>query len=165
MLVERDARLYDFPRYYDLLFGSDWRAEFDFLLGAFELHAARKVRSLFEPACGTGRLLIHFAREGYRVAGNDLNARAVAFCNARLARNGFPASAVVGDMSRFTVTRPVDAAFNTVCVTEASKSGTTFSLADIASGTGAGTYYSKNALGCTTTLATLQGANWNQTGW
>src|SRR5712691_8979592 len=70
-----------------------------------------------------------------------------------------------GNGSRTPTTVTVDAAFNTVCLTELSKSGTTFSLADIASGTGAGTYYSKNAAGCTTTLATLQGANWNQTGW
>ena len=27
--------LYDYPKYYDLLFGSDWKAEFDFLEGCF----------------------------------------------------------------------------------------------------------------------------------
>jgi type IV pilus assembly protein PilA len=69
--------------------------------------------------------------------------------------------ATSGGRTATTVT--VDTAFNTVCITETSKSGTVFSLADIASGTGAGTYYNKGT--CTTTLATLQATPWNQTGW
>lgn len=108
------GEIYDYPKYYDLLFGSDWKAEFDFLQGCFVKHASRRVRRLFEPACGTGRLLIKFAQAGYRVSGNDLNAKAVAFCNERLARHGFPATAMVGDMARFQMRRKIDAAFNTI---------------------------------------------------
>lgn len=106
--------LYDFPKYYDLIFGSDWRAEFHFLTAAFEKHSKRKVKRLFEPACGTGRLLVKFAQAGYEVAGNDLNEKAVAFCNKRLVRNGFKPTAVVGDMTDFTVKKKFDAAFNTI---------------------------------------------------
>ncbi|MGI6417495.1 MAG: class I SAM-dependent methyltransferase [Thermoguttaceae bacterium] len=106
--------IYDFPKYYDVLFGSDWRAEYDFLLKCFAKHAARRVRRLFEPACGTGRLLIKFAQAGYEVEGNDLNPKAVAYCNARLAKHGFPPTAVVGDMSAFHVARKHDAAFNMI---------------------------------------------------
>lgn len=108
------AHIYDYPHYYDLLFGSDWKAEFDFLQACFQKHAARPVKRLFEPACGTGRLLIKFAQAGYLVAGNDLNAKAVAYCNARLARHGFAFRAEVGDMANFYLPRPVDAAFNTI---------------------------------------------------
>ena len=106
--------IYDYPKYYDTLFGSDWKAEFDFLAHCFDHHARRAVRRLFEPACGTGRLLIKFAQAGYEVFGNDLNAKAVDYCNDRLARGGFPPSAVVGDMSDFRLRRKVDAAFNTI---------------------------------------------------
>jgi SAM-dependent methyltransferase len=109
-----DARIYDFPKYYDVLFGADWKAEYDFLRACFRRHARRPVRRLFEPACGTGRLLIKFAQAGYEVAGNDLNPKAVAYCNARLARYGFPPSAVVGDMADFRPDRKADAAFNTI---------------------------------------------------
>ena len=108
------GNLYDYPKYYDLVFGSDWKAERDFLLECFSKHAARPVRRIFEPACGTGRLLAKFAKAGYDVAGNDLNPRAVSYCNARLTRQGAAASAVVGDMSRFRLGRPVDAAFNMI---------------------------------------------------
>ena len=108
------GNLYDYPKYYDLLFGSDWKAEFDFLRACFEKHARRPVRRLFEPACGTGRLLIKFAQAGYDVAGNDLNPNAVAYCNARLKRNGFPETAALGDMADFRLRRKVDAAMNTI---------------------------------------------------
>jgi SAM-dependent methyltransferase len=106
--------LYDYPTYYDLVYGSDWQAEYRFLRGCFDKHAARPVRSLFEPACGTGRLLIRFAQDGYDVAGNDLNANAVEFCNARFERRGFPPTAVVGDMSAFLLKRKVDAMYNMI---------------------------------------------------
>ncbi len=108
------ASIYDFPQYYELLFGSDWRAEFHFLRACFEKHATRKVRSLFEPACGTGRLLLKFAKAGFKVAGNDLNLKAVAYCNRRLLKHDFKPTVAVGDMADFRLPKPVDAAFNTI---------------------------------------------------
>lgn len=108
------ANVYDYPKYYDLLFGSDWRAEYDFLRSCFQRHARRRVRRLFEPACGSGRLLAKFAAAGYEVSGNDLNEKAVDYCNARLQRLGFRPSATLGDMADFRLRRKVDAAFNTI---------------------------------------------------
>lgn len=108
------GHLYDFPKYYDLVYGSDWKAEFDFLQACFLRHAGRPVKRVFEPACGTGRLMIKLAQAGYQVAGNDLNEQAVAFCNARLVRRGFPPTAVIGDMADFSLLRPVDAAYNMI---------------------------------------------------
>jgi SAM-dependent methyltransferase len=108
------ASLYDYPRYYDLVYGSDWKAEFDLLLYCFENLATRKVRRVFEPACGTGRLMFRLAKAGYRVSGLDLNSSAVHYCNRRLERHGFPASAFVGDMADFRLPRRVDATFNMI---------------------------------------------------
>ncbi|MFQ5733997.1 MAG: class I SAM-dependent methyltransferase [Planctomycetaceae bacterium] len=113
-MQQRHANLYDFPKYYDLVFGSDWKEEFAFLEACFERHAQRTVKRLFEPACGTGRLMYRLAKAGYEVAGNDLNPKAVAYCNARLKRNGLPAAAVVGDMADFRVRKKFDAAFNMI---------------------------------------------------
>ena len=106
--------LYDYPAYYDLIFGSDWRAEFDFTIACFERFAQRPVKRVFEPACGTGRLLIKLAEKGYEVSGNDLNAHAIKFCNDRLKRKGFPESTVVGNMADFKLKKKVDAAFNMI---------------------------------------------------
>jgi len=108
------GNIYDYPEYYDILFGADWRAELRFLTGLFPRWAQRRVRRVFEPACGTGRLLVRLGRAGYQVAGNDLNRRAIEYCNQRLVQAGLPATAVVGDMSNFTLRRPVDACFNLI---------------------------------------------------
>lgn len=108
------GHLYDFPKYYDLVFGADWAAEFRFLRECFARYAMRPVKRVFEPACGTGRLLVQFAKAGYDVAGNDLNAQAIDYCNARLARQGFPRTAFVGDMADFQVKKKYDAAFNLI---------------------------------------------------
>ena len=108
------GHLYDFPKYYDLIFGSDWAAEFKFLQAGFEKYAKRPLKRVFEPACGTGRLMIQFAKAGYEVAGNDLNEKAIDYCNKRLERHGFPATAVVGDMADFAVKKKFDAAFNMI---------------------------------------------------
>ncbi len=108
------ANVYDYPKYYDVLFNSDWKAEYDFLCGCFTKHGRGTVHRLFEPACGTGRLLIKFAQAGYDVAGNDLNAKAIEYCNARLRRYGYAGTAVVGDMCDFQLKRKSHAAFNTI---------------------------------------------------
>lgn len=109
-----NANLYDFPRYYDLVFGSDWKAEFDFLTACFPKHAAGSVRRIFEPACGTGRLMFRLAKAGFDVSGLDLNAKAVAYCNQRLKRHGFAESAFVADMTDFRLKRKADVAFNMI---------------------------------------------------
>jgi len=114
MLETINGNLYDFPKYYDLVYGSDWKAEVDFLEACFAKHVRGKVKQLFEPACGTGRLMFRMAQAGYDVAGLDLNEKAVEFCNARLEKHGLKPTAFVGDMCDFTLKRPVDAAFNTI---------------------------------------------------
>ena len=113
-LQQIDASLYDFPKYYDLAYGSDWKAEFDFLNGLFERFVPFEVKRVFEPACGTGRLLFRLAKAGYGIQGNDLNAKAIEFCNRRLTRHGFADRVEVGDMTRFEIPVPVHAAFNTI---------------------------------------------------
>ncbi|MEM9657288.1 MAG: class I SAM-dependent methyltransferase [Planctomycetota bacterium] len=114
MLETIRGNLYDYPKYYDLVYGSDWKAEFDFLQECFHRFAETPVCRLLEPACGTGRLLARFAEVGYEVSGLDLNHRAVDYCNRRLQRHGREAAAFVADMAEFRLRRKVDAAFNTI---------------------------------------------------
>ena len=108
------GNLYDYPRYYDLIFGSDWKAEVDFFQDCFAEYGRKQTERLFEPACGTGRLLFRLAKLGYEVAGLDLNSRAVAYCNRRLVKHGFSPSTIVGDMTDFHVAKKYHAAFNTI---------------------------------------------------
>lgn len=112
--------IYDWPRYYDFVYGSDWQAECDFLNGCFrrfanlDQGAGSPVQRLFEPACGTGRLLYRLGRQGYQVSGVDLNEPAVEFCNRRLVKAGIDGAARVADMCDFRLEQPCDAAFNTI---------------------------------------------------
>ncbi|WP_254508366.1 class I SAM-dependent methyltransferase [Anatilimnocola floriformis] len=112
-MQEVSGNLYDYPAYYDLVFGSDWKAEYDFLLQVFEQFGG-KVERVFEPACGTGRILYRLADKGFEVSGLDLNPNAVEFCNKRLVKHGYPASIICGDMSDFKLPKKVDVAFNMI---------------------------------------------------
>lgn len=106
--------IYDHPKYYDLVFGADCAAEVKFIIGCGNKFMRRAPARLFEPACGTGRLLCALAKRGYQVGGLDLNPRAVEFCNARFRRHGMADPAFVADMSDFRVRRRYDIAFNTI---------------------------------------------------
>lgn len=113
------ARLYDYPKYYDVVFGAEWRAEFRFLELCFREFVSGRCRRLLEPACGTGRLLYRLAKARYQVHGLDLNPRAVAYCNRRLRGHELPETAIVADMTEFSLEdfggkQTFDAAFNTI---------------------------------------------------
>lgn len=109
-----EGDVYAFPKYYDLVFGSDWKAEYDFLKYCFQSHVSHEVFRLYEPACGTGRLMYRLSRAGYDVIGTDLNEAAVQYCNARLRRHDLVGEAIVADMSEHTVAPQADAAFNMI---------------------------------------------------
>lgn len=106
--------IYDFPKYYDLVYGSDWKAECIFLKACFEKYASGEVNRLFEPACGTGRLLYRFGKKEYFVSGLDLNEKAIKYCNRRLEKYEIDGRAFVGDMTDFDVDEKFDASFNTI---------------------------------------------------
>ncbi len=108
------ASIYDFPTYYDLVFGSDTAAEMRFLDQCFRKYVDGNVKRAFEPACGTGRLMYRVGKRGLEVGGIDLNVKSVAYCNDRLERFGVKGRAEVGDMSDFSVKKRFDAAFNTI---------------------------------------------------
>ncbi len=119
-VVQLPGSVYDHPKLYDVLFSASWKAEIDFLHEMLRRASAPgKTASIFEPACGTGRLLWRLAKEGHDVLGLDLNPIAVNFCNDRLRRHGLPESARLGDMTDFSLAtlerrKPFDLAFNFV---------------------------------------------------
>ena len=76
-----NGTLYDYPQYYDLVFGVGAGLECEFLQGCFYFHAERRVRRVFEPACGSGRLLTKLAERGFQVCGWDTSRASVDYCN------------------------------------------------------------------------------------
>ena len=106
--------IYDHPKYYDLVFGSDCAAEMKFIQRINDTFLGGKARQLFEPACGTCRLIYGLAKKGFRVEGIDLNSKAVTFGNKRFQRAGLQETAWVADMADFKPTKKFDLAFNTI---------------------------------------------------
>lgn len=114
-MKKKKASIYDFPTYYDLVFGSDTASELAFLEDCFGRYVDGPVKRAFEPACGTGRLMYRMAQtKGIEVSGLDLNPKAVDYCNKRMRRLKLKGEAILGDMSDFAVKKPFDAAFNTI---------------------------------------------------
>ena len=68
----RSVDWYDLPRYYDIVFEADTRAEADFLEAMAE-RWGRGAGRILEPACGSGRLVEEMARRGHAVTGFDTN--------------------------------------------------------------------------------------------
>ena len=119
MTQQTTGSFYDYPNVYDVLFSDTCRSEIQFLTSVFKQFCNKAVISIFEPASGSGRLLYHLAKLGLDVAGLDLNPNAVVFCNRRLRRHGLSESAIIGDMTSFSLadlgrTKKFDAAFNLV---------------------------------------------------
>lgn len=106
--------IYDHPKYYDLVFGSDCASELKFIQQINNAFLGGKAKRLFEPACGTCRLIHGLAKKGFDVEGIDLNDKAVEFGNQRFARHSLKQSAWVADMSDFQPKRKYDLAFNTI---------------------------------------------------
>ena len=102
--------LHDYPQYWEMAFAEDTLPEADFIEAASAKYARRPVRSLFEPACGGGRLVVEMARRGYHMTGFDLNAKSLDYARKRIERLKLKANVFPGDMRAFTLPRPVDAA-------------------------------------------------------
>lgn len=107
------SRWYDYPQYYDLAFCSETDLEADFIEAACRKYCPFPVRTLLEPACGTGRLVRELAARGYKVTGYDLCEPALAFLRRQLARRRLRARVMAGDMAQLRISPPVDAAYNT----------------------------------------------------
>jgi SAM-dependent methyltransferase len=104
---------YDYPQYYDIAFRSETRREADFIEAACRKYCPFRVRRLFEPACGSGRLVTELAARGYRLTALDLNESSLDYLRRRLARRGLRATLLRADMADFRLAHAVDSAYCT----------------------------------------------------
>ncbi len=107
------ANWYDHPEYFDMLFRDETAAEVKFFRQAFKRFGRKKTKRLFEPGCGSGRLVVGMAAKGYEVTGLDLSQSMLDYAAKRLKRKGLKATLVKGDMTKFKFKRKFDAAFCT----------------------------------------------------
>lgn len=112
-MVVKLSDWYDYPQYFDMVFRDETPLEMEFFEQAFEHYATIPVRSLYEPGCGSGRLVVASAAAGYDVVGLDLSQAMLRYLRRRLKRRKLTAEVVHGDMVTYRTTEPVDAAFCT----------------------------------------------------
>jgi len=124
--------LYKLPDYYDIAFtyDRDISGETNFLRDCFQKHSAIEVKSVLEPACGSGMFLVGLAKFGYRVTGYDLSSSMVEFAQKVIDANGVQelADVVQGDMQTARFGRKFDAAATLIsslsyCATDESLAG------------------------------------------
>jgi SAM-dependent methyltransferase len=102
------TRLYtDDAELYDIAFDWDVNAEVEWLLERL----GPACRSVFEPGCGSGRMLEAFSSHGLEVVGIDSSSRMVTLARARLGGLG---SVHVADMTSFDLGRSFDGAVSPI---------------------------------------------------
>jgi SAM-dependent methyltransferase len=102
--------LYRTPRYYEIAFDLNRKAEVDFLVECFGQYARTPVRRVVDIACGTGPHLLRLAQRGYRMSGLDLSPDNIAYLRDRAAAKGLTVDLRVGNMTSFALPARVDAA-------------------------------------------------------
>ena len=101
---------YSAPRYYEIAFDMNRKQEVDFLVHCFRRYSRRAVKTVLDLACGTGPHLIRLAERGYRMSGLDLSPANIDFLRERASQKALDVDLLAADMTRFRLSRPVDAA-------------------------------------------------------
>ncbi|MEM9825244.1 MAG: class I SAM-dependent methyltransferase [Planctomycetota bacterium] len=107
------ATWYDHPQYFEMVFRDETAIEVEFFEAAFEHYAGRKIRRVFEPGCGGGRLVVAMSAAGYDATGLDLSPAMVRYANRQLKRRDLPGCVIEGDMTDFSAKPKYDAVFCT----------------------------------------------------
>lgn len=109
----KDRSVYDEAVYWDLAFRDETADEVAFVDALSRRSADRgdRIRSVYEPGCGGGRLVVALAAAGYEVVACDLSEPAVRYVRHRLTRRRLDAEVAVGDMRKWKPSPAVDLAF------------------------------------------------------
>lgn len=107
------ADWYDYPQYFDMVFRDETDDEVRFFEAAFAKFAEGPVSRVFEPGCGSGRLVVAMAAKGYQMTGLDLSEPMLAYLRARLKRRKLSSTLICGDMTTIKLDETFDAAFCT----------------------------------------------------
>ncbi len=110
---EESSSWYDHPQYFDMVFRDETADEITFFQDVFKRYLTRPAKRLYEPGCGSGRLVAAMAAKDFGVIAVDNNASMLAYLRKRLSRRNLDAELVLGDMTTHVCRPLVDAAFCT----------------------------------------------------
>lgn len=104
--------IYDYPSYYDILFGWDRTGEARFYDRMIEIADVGRDEPVLEVACGTGQIAIHLALLGRSVTGLDSSRDMLDFLGLRASAEGVTVRTVCADMTTFADGTSFGAAYN-----------------------------------------------------
>lgn len=81
-----------------MAFAEDTLLEADFIEAAALRYCPQPARSMYEPGCGGGRLIVELARRGYSLTGVDTSAAAINYAQTQLKKSSQAANMIHGDM-------------------------------------------------------------------
>ncbi|MBS0197059.1 MAG: methyltransferase domain-containing protein [Planctomycetes bacterium] len=96
---------YDESELYDIAFGWDTGVEIALLNRLFARNSTRPVKTVFEPFCGSGRLMIPMAAAGFRMIGADVSEPMLALASRKARRAGVALELHRADVASWTPPR------------------------------------------------------------
>lgn len=111
--AKKTSSWYDYPQYFDMVFRDETADEVAFFQDVFQRFLTRPAKRLYEPGCGSGRLVAAMAAKGFDMIAVDNNAAMLAYLRKRLSRRNLDAELVLGDMTTHRCRPLADAAFCT----------------------------------------------------
>ena len=96
------ASIYDYPLYYDILFGWDRDEEAAFYASAFTRHGLKPNGGILEVCSGTGQIGLRLARKGWHVTALDIRREMLQFMEDAAAEQDLSIITLHGDMRNFS---------------------------------------------------------------
>jgi SAM-dependent methyltransferase len=104
--------IYDYPHYYDVLFGWDRTVEADFYHRMLDRYGIADTDPVLEVACGTGQIAIRLAQYGRRICGLDRSAGMLEYMRRAAHAARVEVDAICADMCEFGTHTKFAAAYN-----------------------------------------------------
>jgi len=111
-MAPRGKSIYDYPLYYDILFGWDRGDEAWFYSHLFRCRGAPDGGRVLEVGCGTGQVALRLARLGWRVTGLDNRQPMLDFLARKASEAQLDVRTIRADMTDFLLDEPCHVAFN-----------------------------------------------------
>jgi 2-polyprenyl-3-methyl-5-hydroxy-6-metoxy-1,4-benzoquinol methylase len=108
----RVPALYEWPEYYDILFGWDRDAEAEHYENALLEHGVRRGTRVLEVAAGSAQIGIRLARTGWDVTALDVSTAMLEFASTRARRDGVALRTLAADMTSFRTDETFGGALN-----------------------------------------------------
>lgn len=99
---------YDCAEIYDIAFSWEIEPELDFLREVWNLYGHGKLDRIYEPFCGSGRLLVPLAEAGYECVGTDLSSAMLKCLQAKIGERELAIAAHQADVCTYQCAPPAD---------------------------------------------------------